>query len=192
MAALKWLFLNFCANADGLEIACDNAERVRGAFALDCCDREAMSHVVTTAGIKGEYIRDLMVAAVEQRVGRLNQLSKTIEWLTDDGSCYTAAETRRSAHDIGFLPLCTPIESPQSNGMAEAFVRTFKRDYVAFSPKPDAATVILSLPSLFGIRPTSAVGEDQAAEAARVSDRQFQRSQSCSLEAEWSLKRRRA
>ena len=30
------------------------------------------------------------------------------------------------------------IESPQSNGMAEAFVRTIKRDYVHVSPCPDA------------------------------------------------------
>jgi putative transposase len=95
-----------------------------------------MSHVATTAGIKGEDLRDLMVTAVEQRFGRLNRLPRTIEWLTDNGSCYTTADTRRFAREIGFLPLLTPIESPQSNGMAEAFVRTFKRDYVALSPKP--------------------------------------------------------
>ena len=28
--------------SDGLEIGCDNGEKVRVAFALDCCDREAM------------------------------------------------------------------------------------------------------------------------------------------------------
>ena len=33
--------------------------------------------------------------------------------------------------------------------MAEAFVRTFKRDYVAVNPKPDAATVLKSLPVWF-------------------------------------------
>ena len=139
--------LRWCS--DGFEIACDNAERVRVAFALDCCDREAMSHVATTAGIQGEDIGDLMVTAVEQRFGRLNRLPRTIEWLTDNGSCYTAGDTRRLAREIGFLPLRKPIESPQSNGMAEAFARTFKRDYVAFNPKPDAATVIQSLPAYF-------------------------------------------
>ena len=139
--------LRWCS--DGFEIACDNTERVRVAFALDCCDREAMSHIATTAGIKGEDIRDLMVTAVEHRFGRLNRLPETIEWLSDNGSCYTAADTRRFARDIGFLPLRTPSESPQSNGMAEAFVRTFKRDYVAFNPTPDAETVIQSLPIWF-------------------------------------------
>jgi transposase InsO family protein len=32
--------------------------------------------------------------------------------------------TRSFARDIGLEPRTTPIESPQSNGMAEAFVRT--------------------------------------------------------------------
>ena len=139
--------LRWCS--DGFEIACDNAEKVRVAFALDCCDREAMGHVATTEGIKGEDVRDLMVTAVEERFGRVNHLPTIIEWLSDNGSCYTAIETRNFAKDIGFLPLTTPVESPQSNGMAEAFVRTFKRDYVAVNPKPDATTVIRSLPKWF-------------------------------------------
>jgi hypothetical protein len=36
-------------------------------------------------------------------------------------------------------------QSPQSNGMAEAFVRTIKRDYVRVSPCPDADTVMHQL-----------------------------------------------
>ena len=59
--------------SDGLEIGCDNGERVRVAFALDCCDREAMSFVATTSGITGEDVRDLMVAAVEHRFGPVNR-----------------------------------------------------------------------------------------------------------------------
>src|ERR1700745_3986516 len=35
--------------SDGFEIGCDNGERVRVAFALDCCDREAVSFLATTA-----------------------------------------------------------------------------------------------------------------------------------------------
>ena len=94
---------------DGFEIACDNAEKVRVAFALDCCDREAVGHVATTEGIKGEDVRDLMVAAVEQRFGQINRLSATIEWLTDNGSCYIAGETRKFVRDMGFEPLTTPL-----------------------------------------------------------------------------------
>lgn len=132
--------------SDGLEIGCDNGEKVRVAFALDCCDREAMGYVATTTGISAEDVRDLMVASVEHRFGQVNRLPRAIEWLTDNGSCYTARETRRFARDIGLVPRTTPIESPQSNGMAEAFVRTLKRDYVRVSPKPDARSVIEQLP----------------------------------------------
>ena len=109
--------------SDGFEIGCDNGEKVRVAFALDCCDREAMSFLATTGGIRGEDVRDLMVTAVEHRFGRINRLPVTIEWLSDNGSCYIAGDTRSFARDIGLEPRTTPIESPQSNGMAEAFVR---------------------------------------------------------------------
>src|SRR5215831_16519415 len=133
--------------SDGFEIGCDNGERVRVAFALDCCDREAMSFLATTGGIAGEDVRDLMVAAVEYRFGQVNRLPVTIEWLSDNGSCYVAGHTRSFARDIGLEPRTTPLESPQSNGMAEAFVRTIKRDYVRVSPRPDAETVMRQLPA---------------------------------------------
>lgn len=136
--------LRWCS--DAFEISCENGERVRVAFALDCCDREAMSFVATTGGIGGEEVRDLMVAAVEHRFGRVNRVPRTIEWLTDNGSGYIAHNTRRFARDLGLEPRTTPVESPQSNGMAEAFVRTIKRDYVRISPVPDAHTVLQLLP----------------------------------------------
>lgn len=131
--------------SDGLEIGCDNGEKVRVAFALDCCDREAMGHVATTGGITAEDVRDLMVA-VEHRYGQVNRVPEPIEWLTDNGSCYTARDTRAFARDIGLIPCTTPVSSPQSNGMAEAFVCTLKRDYVRVNPRPDARTVIDQLP----------------------------------------------
>ena len=86
-----------------------------------------------------------MFAAVEHRFGPVNRLPVTIEWLSDNGSCYLAGKTRSFACDIGLEPRTTPIESPQSNGMAEAFVRTIKRDYVRVSPCPDAKTVMHQL-----------------------------------------------
>jgi hypothetical protein len=65
--------LRWCS--DGFELACDNGEKVRVAFALDCCDREAMAFVATTEGIKGEDVRDLMVASVESRFGQDQSLA---------------------------------------------------------------------------------------------------------------------
>lgn len=43
---------------------------------------------------------------------------------------------------LNLVPCFTPVESPESNGMAEAFVKTFKRDYVRVSPIPDAARTL--------------------------------------------------
>jgi putative transposase len=79
--------------SDGFEIACDNRERVRVAFALDCCDREAISWVATTGGITGDLVRDLMVEAVEARFASALP-GRPIEWLTDNGSPYVARDTR--------------------------------------------------------------------------------------------------
>jgi putative transposase len=38
--------------SDGFEIGCANGERVRVAFSLDCCDRQAIAFAATTAGYR--------------------------------------------------------------------------------------------------------------------------------------------
>ncbi|WP_454887286.1 IS3 family transposase [Sphingomonas oryzagri] len=143
--------------SDGLEITCDNGEKVRVAFALDCCDREAMGHVATTGGITAEDVQDLMVATVEHRYGQVNRVPEPIEWLTDNGSCYTARNTRAFARNIGLIPRTTPVSSPQSHGMAEAFVRTLKRDYVGVNPRPNAQSVIDQLDHYNEVHPPRAL-----------------------------------
>jgi len=60
-------------------------------------------------------------------------------------SCYTAKETVDQAYALGLIPCFTPVRSPESNGMAEAFVKTFKRDYVYVHDRPDALTVLTQL-----------------------------------------------
>jgi putative transposase len=48
--------LRWCS--DGFEIGCDNGEKVRVAFALDCCDREVvLDHVATTGGSRARTCR---------------------------------------------------------------------------------------------------------------------------------------
>jgi len=66
------------------------------AFALDCCDRETLGHVATTQGIKSEDIQDMAIVAVEYRFGLINRLPHTIEWPSDNGSCYIAADTKKA------------------------------------------------------------------------------------------------
>jgi putative transposase len=138
--------LRWCS--DGFEISCWNGQVVRVAFALDCCDREIISHVATTGGITGEMVRDLMIESVERRFGTA-RLPHAVEWLSDNGSCYTARETIAFAQDMGFISCFTPVRSPESNGMAEAFVKTFRRDYVYVHDRPDAKTVMAQLDQWF-------------------------------------------
>lgn len=138
--------LRWCS--DGLTIACDNGEDVEVAFALDCCDREAIDWIATSGAIAGEHIRDLMLASIERRFAG-EPPDVPIQWLSDNGSVYTAKDTREFAKIMGLRPCRTPVRSPQSNGMAEAFVKTLKRDYVAVQGAPDALTVLLSLPKWF-------------------------------------------
>ena len=123
-----------------------NAEIVWVAFSLDCCDREVMSYIATTAGISGEMIRDLMAETIESRFGLVDRLPHRIEWLTDNGSAYTAHDTRNFALSMGLAPCTTPVQSPESNGMAEGFVKTFKRDYVHVNRLDNARVVLEQLP----------------------------------------------
>ncbi len=43
----------------------------------------------------------------------------------------------------------TPVRSPESNGISEAFVKTLKRDYTRISILTDAATTMALLPGWF-------------------------------------------
>ena len=128
--------------SDGLEFTCWNGEIVRVAFALDCHDREVIGWVATTTGISGEMIRDMMVRCVEQRFGDI-RAPHPVQWLSDNGSIFAAYKTIDIAVALNLVPCFTPVESPESNGIAEAFVKTFKRDYVRVSSVPDAASALL-------------------------------------------------
>ena len=130
--------------SDGLEFTCWNGEVVRVAFVLDCHDREVIGWVATTAGISGEMIRDLMVGCVEARFAAV-RAPHCIQWLSDNGSVYVAAKTLDIATALNLEPCFTPVESPESNGMAEAFVKTFKRDYVRVNPIPAAAVALAAI-----------------------------------------------
>ncbi|HGT6777011.1 TPA: IS3-like element IS2 family transposase [Escherichia coli] len=134
--------------SDGFEFRCDNGEKLRVTFALDCCDREALHWAVTSGGFNSETVQDVMLGAVERRFG--NELpASPVEWLTDNGSCYRANETRQFARMLGLEPKSTAVRSPESNGIAESFVKTIKRDYISVMPKPDGLTAAKNLAEAF-------------------------------------------
>ncbi|TFM42580.1 IS3 family transposase [Escherichia coli] len=134
--------------SDGFEFRCDNGEKLRVTFALDCCDREALHWAVTTGGFDSETVQDVMLGVVERRFGSELPASP-VEWLTDNGSCYRANETRQFARMLGLEPKNTAVRSPESNGIAESFVKTIKRDYISIMPKPDGLTAAKNLAEAF-------------------------------------------
>jgi putative transposase len=132
--------LRWCS--DGLEFTCWNGEVIRLAFIIDAFDREIIAWAaVANAGISGSDVRDMMLEAVEKRFGA-TRAPHAIEHLSDNGSPYTARGTRLFAQALNLTPCFTPVASPQSNGMSEAFVKTLKRDYVRISTLPDAKTAL--------------------------------------------------
>ncbi|WP_157985966.1 integrase core domain-containing protein [Teichococcus vastitatis] len=63
--------------------------------------------------------------------------------------CYTAADTTDFAAALNLVPCFTPVRSPESNGVCEAFVKTLKRDYARVNPRPDAISVLQQIPAWF-------------------------------------------
>lgn len=72
-----------------------------------------------------------MLEAVEKRFGSI-RASYAVEWLSNNGSSYTAHETGVFAGQLNLVPCFTPVVSPES----EAFVWTLKRDYIRIRPLP--------------------------------------------------------
>ena len=139
--------VRWCSDAFGIQ--CWNGEQLQVAFSLDCHDRELITYVTSTRGIDGGLVRDLMMETVEQRFGKVLRVPHVVQWLTDNGPGYTANETVRFGHSLGLDIRTTPSYSPESNGMAEAFVKTFKRDYVWLGDLSSAARVLEQLDAWF-------------------------------------------
>lgn len=149
--------------SDGLEIACWNGELVQVAFALDCHDREILAHVDVPRDLCATDIQALMAAAVIARFGVDTRPEQPIQWLSDNGSIYTALDTVLAASRLNLTPITTPPSSPQSNGMAEAFVNTLRRDYQAGANLSTAAHVLAQIPAWIAdynaVAPHSALGD---------------------------------
>ena len=100
-------------------------------------------------GITGKMIQDLRTEAVKKRFPKSRRLPRKIQWLSDNGPCYAARETVEFGRELGFEVCTTAPYSPESNGMAEAFVKTFKRDYGYVNDLESADEVLKKLSDWF-------------------------------------------
>ena len=103
-----------------------------------------------------------MHGAVTTRFGDGARPDVPIQWLSDNGSMYTALDTICTAERLNLAPITTPAASLQSNGMAEAFVNTLRRDYIVGADLSSAEIVLDQVPGWIadynGVAPHSALG----------------------------------
>lgn len=148
--------------SDVLEIACWDGEIVQLGFVLDCHDREALATVAAARDLLGTDIQELMQRAVAGRFGTGERPDAPIQWLSDNGSIYTALDTLITAERLHLVPITTPAASPESNGMSEAFVNTMRRDYFAGADLSTAGVVLDQIPAWIAdynaVAPHSALG----------------------------------
>jgi putative transposase len=147
--------------SDCFEIKCFNGEKVFVIFCLDTCDREAIHYISKPEPILSADVQSLMIESVEERFNQTTA-PRQIQFLSDRGSIYRANQTRSLATMLNLQACFTMAYSPESNGMAEAFVKTIKRDYVYTSDCSDAEAVMKMIPEWFKdyneVAPHSALG----------------------------------
>ena len=136
--------------SDVFLVPCWSGEVLSVAFAIDCHDREVVAFVASPRPLTGADIRTLMDKTLWARFGEATlKAPHAVQWLSDNGPQYTATATVFYAHELGLVPITTPAYSPESNGLAEAFIGTFKRDYLGDADLRDAETVLARLGGWF-------------------------------------------
>lgn len=117
--------------ADVLGVSRSNlAERLRGKSKtrgpyLKANDAELLPAIRKLVDARPTYGYRRIAALLNRQRRAADQPSAphTIEHPSDNGSAYTARETRLFAQALNLIPCFTPVASPQSNRMSEAFVK---------------------------------------------------------------------
>jgi len=96
---------------------------------IDCADRMVLAwHFAKW--ITADDLAEMLREAVFRRFGEARDRAQGIEFLSDNGPEYTSHRFRPFVKATELIPCHTPRRSPESNGLAEAFFGSFKRDYV--------------------------------------------------------------
>lgn len=101
----------------------------RLAIMIDCADRMVLAWRFAPR-ILADDLAEMLREAVFRRFGAWQIRAQGIEFLSDNGPEYTSHRFRPFVRTMGLIPCHTPRRSPESNGLAEAFFGSFKRDYV--------------------------------------------------------------
>ncbi|EEN2845723.1 transposase [Salmonella enterica] len=126
--------------SDGFESGCDDGEKLRLTFTLNCCNREAIDRATNTGGYDSTTVQDVMPGAVEKRFVGAPEQGCAVRIMVQS----IPRMTRGFATDLNPEACTTAVSSPQSNGMVGRFVNTMKEDCIAFMPKPNVRTSLQS------------------------------------------------
>jgi putative transposase len=138
-----------------------NKQKGRLAVIIDCADRMVLAWRFARRMLS-EDLQEMVREAVFQRFGAEKEKAQNIEFLSDSGPEYACRKLRALLQDFGMVICRTPRRSPESNGLAEAFFGSFKRDYVYQGELESPETVAQQLPEWIKdynqIAPHSALG----------------------------------
>jgi transposase InsO family protein len=120
-------------------------EKGRLAVIIDCADRMILSWRFGRRMVS-EELQEMVREAVFRRFGAEKEKAQAIEFLSDNGPEYACRKLRIVLQDFGMVICRTPRRSPESNGLAEAFFGSFKRDYVYQKELPSLEAVARQIP----------------------------------------------
>jgi putative transposase len=106
-----------------------DGQKGRLAIMIDCADRMVLAWRFATR-MTADDLAEMLREAIWHRFGGVRTHARGIEFLSDNGPEYTSHRFRPFVRAMGLIPCHTPRRSPESNGLAEAFFGSFKRDYV--------------------------------------------------------------
>jgi len=123
-----------------------SGQKLRLAVIIDCADRRVIAWKLQ-ARLTALEVCELLREALFQRFAQQTHQAKGLEFLTDNGPEFIADQLQQLLMRLGLIACHTPCRSPQSNGLVESFVGSFKRDYLSHQPLETLAEAMKHVPA---------------------------------------------